>query len=178
MQAVADSTPLLVAGTIEVVLLTAIFQILSHRLTITTGVEGGVPDGWFGAPADRLYGYLEALGPDGRRAYASINLMDFFPMMPSYAIVLGAWLVRSCRSAGVTTARLAWIFPLVAVFDVVESSVFGYANARYPDRLDPSLLSLASVANGLKWVCLTVGLVSLAALFVRNSFGARKRHRL
>ena len=44
---------------------------------------GDIPDAWFGIPGNKLYSYLDALGPEGRDAYMEINSLDLFFYIPS-----------------------------------------------------------------------------------------------
>jgi len=86
-----------------------------------------------------------------------------------YAILrlLGALLICQCRSAGVSI-ELSWISPTIMGFDIIESSIFGYASATFPTHINPLLISIASIANQLKWVTFVTALLLLVGLFVRS----------
>ena len=86
-----------------------------------------------------------------------------------YAILrlLGALLICQCRSAGVSK-ELSWISPTIMGFDVIESSIFGYATTTFPTRINPLIISIASIANQLKWITFAAALLLLVGLFVRS----------
>ena len=78
LQIVADSKPLLIAAGSE-----GIMMRRSGYLMDTFG-GGTPPDLWFGVPEEKLFNYLNEVGPGGRDAYRKMNSWDFFPYMPSY----------------------------------------------------------------------------------------------
>ena len=182
---VADSPPL------PLLLTPILFWLISQCIMLTKCQSlkcrygGGIdiPDTWwFGFGADNsddtLYNYLDRLGPQGRRAYTEINLLDFIIYIPSYTLLLWALLFRQCRYAGISTSILPWICCMVVVVcDVIESLLFGYATRQFPNRLDSYLLLITSIANQGKWISLLLGLLTLVALSVRNNFvGGGKSH--
>lgn len=78
LQIVADSTSLLIVA----VLMEALsMYVMTSRLE---KVGADPPDIWFGCQEDKLFNYLEEIGPIGRLAYVNVNNWDFFPYMPSY----------------------------------------------------------------------------------------------
>ena len=78
LQMVADSTHLLI---IAVLMEALSIYVMTNRLE---RVGADPPDIWFGCSEDKLYNYLEEIGPIGRSAYINVNTWDFFPYMPSY----------------------------------------------------------------------------------------------
>ena len=78
LQIVADSTNLLI---IAVLMEALSIYVMTNRLE---KVGKDPPDIWFGCSEDKLYNYLEEIGPIGRQAYTDVNHWDFFPYMPSY----------------------------------------------------------------------------------------------
>mmetsp|Transcript_7599 Transcript_7599/g.16556 ORF Transcript_7599/g.16556 Transcript_7599/m.16556 type:complete len:182 (-) Transcript_7599:122-667(-) len=174
LQIVADSTPLLtVAALLEAVSVGVMFQKIGY-LKDTFGV-GEPPDTWFGISPDKFYDYLNKLGPDGCQAYGRVNSWDFFPYMPAYMILLGAMLLLQCRSAGISL-NISWLFPVAMFFDIIESSIFGYATRQFPEHLSNMLINVASIANQIKWASFLFGLVALVGLFANNSMRRTKSH--
>lgn len=149
-------------------------QCQSLRDTRGNGID--IPDAWFGcnsANGDELYNYLSMLGPQGRKAYLNINTLDFVIYMPSYALLLRTLILRQCRWQAGISKTSSWIsngVGIVVCFDVVESLIFGYATRQFPNRLDSSLLMIASIANQGKWMSLLLGMITLAVLCVRNYY--------
>ena len=80
--------------------------------------------------------------------------------------LLGALLICQCRSA--VSIELSWISPTIMGFDIIESSIFGYATNSFPTHINPLLISIASIANQLKWVSFALAVLLLVGLFVRS----------
>lgn len=83
LQNVANSKPLLIAAGLSEALSILIMLRRSGHLMDTFG-GGNPPDLWFGITEEKLFNYLNEVGPGGRDAYRKINSWDFFPYMPSY----------------------------------------------------------------------------------------------
>jgi len=81
--------------------------------------------------------------------------------------LLGALLICQCRSANVSI-ELSWISPTIMGFDIIESSIFGYATNSFPTHINPLLISIASIANQLKWISFALAVLMLVGLFVRS----------
>jgi hypothetical protein len=133
------------------------------------GTGEDVPDAWVGISADRLRRYLDALGPDGREAYARMIFFDFVLIMPTYAISLGALLYGQCKLAGLST-KFSWIFPSIMLCDIVETIVLRHATRIFPLPPNSFLLTAGSIANQVKLIAFVLGLVFLIVLHVRNYF--------
>lgn len=182
---VADSPP----SPLPLLLTAILFWLISQCIMLTKcqslkDTYGGgiddIPDAWlwfgYNSADDKLYDYLDRLGPQGRRAYMDINTLDFITYMPSYTLLLWVLLFRQCRNAGIS-ASTSWISLVVVMCDIIESVLFGYATRLFPNRLDSSLLMIASMANQGKWISLLLGMFTLVALSGRNNFvGGAKSH--
>jgi hypothetical protein len=131
------------------------------------------PDLWFGVPAKKLYNYLAGIGAGGRAAYLDTNSWDLIPYMPAYMLLGGSLLYWQCQAAGLST-RLSLIFAFGMMCDVVETIGFRYVTKTFPTPLEPHYMDLISTANVLKWSTLVVGLILLAALFLKNWISSRR----
>ncbi|KAL7525824.1 hypothetical protein ACHAXR_001178 [Thalassiosira sp. AJA248-18] len=150
---------------------------MANTLETSVGACSPPPDLWFGYDSNDIYDWLKHIGPHGRKQYLSIIAWDLLPYMEAYAIFLGSLLLNECKKAN-CNCDLALIFPLVMAFDVVETLTNGYAVMQYPNRIDPIIVEISSVANMSKWVSFGVGLSLLVAIFVRNTLrvaGAQKK---
>ena len=82
-QLVAESNSLLKGAVLlELLSVTVAFSKLIPLIT-EFGDGSTPPDMWFGIQSEKLYGYLETIGPEGRALYIELNNWDFFPYMPS-----------------------------------------------------------------------------------------------
>lgn len=136
-----------------------------------------IPDAWFGSTADNFYDYLHKLGPQGRRIYTYINILDLLFYIPSYSILLRALILRQCRLAGISKT-MSWISFAVEIFDIIESLLFGYATRQFPNRLETVYLMTAFTANKGKWTSLLIVMLMLATLSSRNIYVACIRSKI
>lgn len=129
---------------------------------------GHPPDLWFGISDNKLYDYLNEIGPDGRKGYAKLNAWDLFPYMWGYTILFGSLLYRQCQKSKIST-NLSLIYILAVLSDCLESFICRHATKTFPERIHPDLLTLASLGNQMKWLSFLLGKLILGALLVRNS---------
>ena len=54
--------------------------------------------------------------------------------------------------------------------------IFGYAASQYPEhRISDTLITVASIANQMKWTGFLLGLVLIVGLFVNNNLVSGKK---
>lgn len=94
---------------------------------------------------------------------------DLFPFMEAYTISLGSFMLKESETAK-RGEKLALIFPLAMMCDLVETLLNGYATREFPNRIDDRLVQLSSIANQVKWILFASGLSILSYLFVSNYF--------
>ena len=176
LNTVARNTLLLTAAVVMDVLSVAIMFQKTGSLKEQYG-DFDPPDLWWGCSSNELYEYLEAIGVGGRKAYQDMNRWDFFPYMESYTILLGSLLLINTKNAGNKVPNdIALLFPFVMVCDVLESGIFGYATSQYPEhRISDTLITVASIANQMKWTGFLLGLVLIVGLFVNNNLVSGKK---
>lgn len=118
--------------------------------------------------ADEANRLFEALGPEGRRAYAMLHLMPdlLFPTCYSLAFACtSAWfLVRLLP----LDHPLHWLSltPLISGgADILENLSLVVVNVSYPSRMD-WLANVASVLTRIKFGLMPVGIVLLGTMLV------------
>jgi len=104
--------------------------------------------------------YYDNLGVEGCRSYVSLANWDFFPVMPSYIVTLGALHVLSARKLKIAD-RGAYLLLLVFLFDIVETFLQRRGAVLYPDRLSTVQILLASACCSLKSLSLFLSILQL-----------------
>lgn len=122
---------------------------------------GGPPDFLVFASVDELRACLEALTEAGRAAYVRTCAIDMV-----YPLVYGGLLVAVLALLS-RTSRLLWLPVVAVVFDYVENVGFLRAMATWPEPSN-TVLSIATVANSVKWSAAAAALFAIVALGVRR----------
>jgi len=123
------------------------------------------PDFRFGYSVDALNTWFDQLGYDGcRSVYLKFAIVDLFPFMQTYVVLLAAPMIWVARTSGKST-KLALIFVQVMMFDVVKTCIPAYGCHIYPERLPPPVILVASTANRLKWTSAAIGFAMIVALY-------------
>lgn len=162
-----STTNMIGAGMLQIIAILFMTQRLGHL--VKTFGAGHPPDLWFGYDSDSVYSWLEKVGPNGRSCYMDMVAWDLFPYMEAYTILLGSFMLKESETAK-RGEKLALIFPLAMMCDLVETVLNGYATREFPNRIDDRLVQLSSIANQIKWILFASGLLILSYLFVFNYF--------
>lgn len=142
--------------------------LLDHR------EAGPPPDIRFGYTPDELNDWYGAIGQEGCELYKQLAMVDIFPYMESYTLVLGGLLVKVARRANVSE-QVALLAPLVMMLDVVETVIPAYGCFLYPEeRLSTQLIQVSSFANQLKWIIFSFSLALLVVLFAISKMKSAK----
>ena len=150
----------------QILLLGVIFPKL--RVLLNEREAGLPPDIRFGYSASELNVWYDAIGIEGCKSYRQLAMLDIFPYMESYTLVLGALLVNVARRASVSE-QIALLAPLTMMFDVIETLIPAYGCFLYPDeRLSTELIQVSSLANQLKWVIFGFSLILSVVLFAMS----------
>lgn len=110
-----------------------------------------------------VYELLEALGPQGRRLYATMHLTAdaVFPVVySSFFALITAWLLRSLAGADRPVQRLILLPYVAGLSDLSENVCVLVMNAAFPQRID-ALAWVARVLTTIKFGLLPVGLVTI-----------------
>ena len=126
------------------------------------------PDYRFGYTYEELYEFYDAIGEEGCVLYQRHAMVDLFPYMQSYALVGGAFLLQQLRPLKLNT-KIALIFPMAMMMDMLETCIPAYGCNIYPRKLKHEAVEAAAAANKLKWTQFGIGMVLLSVLFVYNS---------
>ena len=163
---VGESTTLLIgAGMLQMI--SIMFMMSGQSYLLRKFNAGSPPDMRFGYTSDEIYEWLEKLGPDGRKHYLDLVYWDFFPMMPTYAVLLGSLLYEEIKHTEHRN-EIAYVFPVTMLFDVVETAANGYTAYHFPDPVDSYIVDISSLANQMKWLALGSGLFALSLIFLQN----------
>jgi len=128
-------------------------------------LAGPPPDLRFGYTVSELNEWYDGIGKEGCEAYKKIAMIDLFPYMECYTLLLGGILVKASRKAG-ANPEIALLMPVVMLCDVVETIIPLYGCFLYPEeRLPTLLIHLSSAASRLKWTLFIVSNVVLSFLF-------------
>ncbi|GKY92011.1 hypothetical protein MPSEU_000172700 [Mayamaea pseudoterrestris] len=131
-----------------------------------------VPDMMFGLAFDLNYLY-DIWSPEMFQAYAKCSLIDFFVIMPAYTLALGALLVRSAKSLGMSET-LSHLATLAVTLDVMETYISRQGSLLYSKRLPTMAVRLASISGQCKWLTCYVSLILIAgAWFVSRRVGTK-----
>jgi len=116
---------------------------------------------------------LHSLGPDGRKIYKEINVVDFL-LTP---IVLNAWLLDTLPPQSPPKAALRWMLAFVYMFgDILENVCVAVMLRIYPRFID-AIAWLCCIGNLLKWAGFVAALGSIVyegAIRVGNMQRKRK----
>ena len=127
--------------------------------TYTRGA--GSPDSSFWYSSADLYGFAEAYGAAGRRAYvrARLSFDVAWPLVyTAFLTTAISWVYRRAFAAG-SPWRYANLAPLLGLgFDFLENGAAALVMLRYPQPT-PVVAQLAPVFTAIKWI------------FVNGSFG-------
>jgi hypothetical protein len=138
------------------------------RVLLNESEAGLPPDIRFGYTASELNVWYDAIGEEGCKSYKQLAMLDIFPYMESYTLVLGALLVKVARRASVSE-QVCLLAPLVMMLDVVETLIPAYGCFLYPEeRLSTELIQVSSLANQLKWVIFGFSLILSVVLFAMS----------
>jgi hypothetical protein len=120
-------------------------------------------------------GYVEALGEEGRRLYAIMQVGDLlWTPLHGFTLAAGIALGFTRSSLDGRLAPLAWL-PLVgAALDVVENSTFLAAIAAHPSP-PPVPPAVMGAVSGLKLTVVGVSYVVLAAALAAWALRPRRR---
>jgi hypothetical protein len=123
-----------------------------------------IPDLRFGFSPNELHMLMhDQWGPEGCQAYAAAAMMDLFPYMESYSVILGALLVMGAARQK-WDERVAWIGALTLLMDVGETLICRTASIRVVDEAPPltdGWIHAASIFNQLKWVMFGVAVATI-----------------
>jgi hypothetical protein len=100
---------------------------------------------------------LRALGPEGRKIYKEINMVDFI-MTP---IVLNAWLNDTFRPRSPHRATLRWMLSFVYMFGDISENVCVAIMLRIYPRFVDAIAWACCVGNLLKWSGFAAALLSI-----------------
>jgi hypothetical protein len=138
------------------------------RVLLNELEAGPPPDIRFGYTPRELNVWYDAIGEEGCKSYMQLAMLDVFPYMVSYTLVLGGLLVKVARRASVSE-QVALLAPLLMMLDVVETVIPAYGCFLYPEeRLSTELIQVSSLANQLKWVIFGCSLILLVVLFAMS----------
>ena len=150
--------------------------VLPWQAAIAAGYSEGIgsPDASFWYSADRLYGFAEAYGADGRAAYvrARVTFDVIWPLVYSAMLVLVlGWLLRRA-SEPLARLRLLILLPIAALLaDYGENACTAIVMVRWPETTD-LLAAVAPVFTAAKWALLGTAFLAvpvLGLLAVRRS---------
>lgn len=112
---------------------------------------------------DDVYELLEALGPQGRRLYATMHLTAdaVFPVVySSFFSFVAAWLLRSLAAPDRPVQRLILLPYVAGLSDLSENVCVLTMNAAFPRRID-ALAWVARVLTTIKFGLMPVGLATI-----------------
>ena len=144
-------------------LLSALFPVV---LFPVAGIGDDRPlDLYFSYSPDQVYDYLDRLGAKGRGAYARMELTTdlLFPVV--YSLALTVALLMAARRVLPADSRLRYLccFPLLIIIaDWCENLSLAVVIHAFPDRLN-AVVTAASLFTSLKWVFLTLTVMTLSA---------------
>ena len=117
-----------------------------------------MPDLMFGFSPSQIHAlHEEWYASDGCSAYIKASMVDLFPYMESYSLVVGTLLVMVCRrhSFDERWANLIWV---VMGFDVGETVILQQACR---DVVSDDWLRFASICNQAKWTAFVTACISV-----------------
>lgn len=128
-----------------------------------------IPDLQFGfTPHGMRQLMQEQWGPEGCQAYADASMMDLFPYMESYSVILGALLILGAARQK-WDERLAWIGAITWLMDVGETVICRAACLRVVEGaslLADGWIQAASIFNQLKWVLCGVAVATIVVAYL------------
>jgi hypothetical protein len=154
-----------IANVRVLVVLTLLALLFPLVLFPATGFVGNMPlDLNFSYSPEQVHGYLEALGANGRVAYARMELTTdlLFPVLYSLALTV-ALVMAGRRAFPASRLQRLFRFPLLIVIaDWCENLSLARVIDAFPDRLDGAA-TVASLFTSLKW---TLIILTIMTLFV------------
>jgi hypothetical protein len=113
---------------------------------------------------DDAYELLEALGPQGRRLYATMHIAadTIFPVVySSFFSFVAAWLLRAIARPDHPAQRLILLPYVAGLCDVSENVCILVMSAAFPRRIDV-LARVARVLSTIKFGLMPVGVAIIA----------------
>lgn len=145
------------------ILSSAIFNWRVQQIPVTLVGDALVPDSAMltGYTPPQLLSWYDAIGPQGRKIYFQLFLIDLCFIIPSYVLLLGTLLL----SRNSTSDFLCYLPIATAVFDLIESVTHGIAVV---GSWKPSTIHIivASAATQFKFIALGLTLLSVVAILV------------
>jgi hypothetical protein len=164
----------LILFVVNLAFLGEIFPSALHKLTAFPGSDGFL-DSTFFPPAEKIFSMVAAYGPDGRPFYATIVLTADILFPIAYTIFLGLLITLLLRRAFDKDSKLQRlnVIPFsTGLFDLLENICIVVLLLSFPAQ--PALAAgILTFANGFKWICLGISLVTL--LFAFGAWIFKKR---
>lgn len=167
----------------EVISMIVMNFIFGNQLT-KYAMNQPIPDIRFrGYTVSELNGWYEAIGVDGCKIYSNAALFDLFPYMELYALCFGTLLCHQIKLAHPYRTwlkrELTLLFPLVMMFDVVETTITFYGASMYSkhqQRLPDVFIHVASTCTQMKWTLFLTGFSLLTGLVIDNYIVRRSKN--
>jgi hypothetical protein len=161
------------------VVLTLLATFFPVLLFPAAGLGNDIPlDLYLSYSPDQVYAYLTGLGPNGRIAYARMELTTdlVFPLVYSSALTVAMVMAGRCVLPDGRFRSLC-LFPLLIVIaDWSENLCLAMVIHAFPHRFD-RIVTVASLFTSLKWTFIILAVMTLlvaGAIVVAKQFGDRQ----
>merc|ERR1712038_1731820 len=128
-----------------------------------------IPDVRFGFTNDDIHSLYESWGEFGRSIYYRINLLDLL-FIPCYTLLLGSLLARTSPLMNKIDLDITLISTVTAVCDLIETVSLRRAVNIYPMLMDEKVAQIASLAQQVKWIALSLNVFMVLVFGCRGFF--------